>query len=268
MDVRSLGFRTDLALLTAAGSVVEDRGTHLVVRTPDNPTYYWGNFLLLAHAPVPGGEREVVGAFHTEFPEAGHVSIAVDEPALSDEARAAFEAAGLRVEDDVVLTAHSLTPPAPPAVEVELRPLASEEDWEARARLGRALSPDSPEESFMSYARGANRQEQALEAAGRGRRWGAFVDGRVVSTAGIYLTEEGVARYQTVETHPAHRKQGLASAVVHAAGRYALDDLGARTLVIVADEDGPAIDLYRRLGFADTGRQVTLERRSGESATR
>ena len=34
MDVRSLGFRTDLALLTASGSVVEDRGTHLVVRTP------------------------------------------------------------------------------------------------------------------------------------------------------------------------------------------------------------------------------------------
>ena len=37
MHVSSLGFRTDLALLTASGSVVEDRGTHLVGRTPDNP---------------------------------------------------------------------------------------------------------------------------------------------------------------------------------------------------------------------------------------
>ena len=36
MDVRSLGFRTDLALLTASGSVIEDRGTHLVIRTPAN----------------------------------------------------------------------------------------------------------------------------------------------------------------------------------------------------------------------------------------
>jgi hypothetical protein len=59
MDVHSLGFRTDLALLTASGSVVEDRGTHLVVRSPDNPSYFWGNFLLLAAAPVPGGERRL-----------------------------------------------------------------------------------------------------------------------------------------------------------------------------------------------------------------
>ena len=75
MHVTSLGFRTDLSLLTASGSVIEDRGTHLVVRSPDNPTYFWGNFLLLAQPPVPGGELEVVGAFHTEFPAAEHVSL-------------------------------------------------------------------------------------------------------------------------------------------------------------------------------------------------
>src|SRR6476661_11222824 len=95
MHVTSLGFRTDLALLTSSGSVVEDRGTHLVVRTPDNPSYFWGNFLLLAEAPVPGGEREVVGAFRTEFPQADHVSIGIDVPELTEESRAAFEAAGL-----------------------------------------------------------------------------------------------------------------------------------------------------------------------------
>src|SRR5262245_53706707 len=51
MDIASLAFRTDLAMLEHSGSVVEDRGSHLVVRTPDNPTYWWGNFLLLATAP-------------------------------------------------------------------------------------------------------------------------------------------------------------------------------------------------------------------------
>ena len=98
MNVSSLGFRTDLALLTDSGSVVEDRGTHLVVRSPDNPSYFWGNFLLLAQPPVPGGEKEVVGAFHTEFPLADHVSIGIDTADLTDEARAAFEAAGLTVD--------------------------------------------------------------------------------------------------------------------------------------------------------------------------
>jgi hypothetical protein len=42
VDVRSLGLRTELALRVLSGSLVEDRGDHLVVRTPDNPTFWWG----------------------------------------------------------------------------------------------------------------------------------------------------------------------------------------------------------------------------------
>ncbi|CAM3703030.1 GNAT family N-acetyltransferase [Nocardioides zeicaulis] len=265
MHVTSLGFRTDLALLTSSGSIVEDRGTHLVVRTPDNPAYFWGNFLLLAEAPVPGGEREVVGAFRTEFPRADHVSIGIDVPDLSDESRAAFEAAGLVVDVATVLTASSLV--APREVEAEIRALDSDDDWEGRARLSHALYPGMPEQRFMTFARGKNVQERRLADAGRGRRFGAFVDGALVSTAAAYVTEDGVARFQSVETHPDHRRRGLAAAVVHAAGRHALDHLGTRTLVIVADTDGEAIGVYRRLGLADAERQLMLELRSGDWAT-
>ena len=265
MNVSSLGFRTDLALLTASGSVVEDRGTHLVVRTPDNPTYYWGNFILLAGPPVPGGEREVVGAFNTEFPEARHVSIGIDTPDLTPEARAAFEAAGLVVDVASVLTASELQPPR--EVEAEVRELVGDEDWEARARLSQQLYPQTSEESFMRFARQKNAQERRLVDAGRGTRFGAFVDGVLASTAGIFVTEDGVARFQSVETHPDHRRKGLAAAVVHAAGQHALDQLGVRTLVIVADTDGDAIDIYRRLGFTDSERQLMMEQRSGEWAT-
>ncbi|HEX5918900.1 MAG TPA: GNAT family N-acetyltransferase [Nocardioides sp.] len=262
MDVTSLGFRTDLALLTASGSVVEDRGTHLVVRTPANPTYYWGNFILLAEPPAPGGEREVVGAFHTEFPDATHVSIGIDTPDLTPESRAAFEAAGLVVDVASVLTASGLQPPR--EVEGEVRPLGSEADWESRARLSFAIEERDDEESHLRFARGRNVQEQSLIAAGRGTRFGVLVDDEVVSTAAVFVTEEGVARFQSVETHPDHRRKGLAAAAVHAAGRHALEHLGARTLVIVADDDGEAIGIYRRLGFSDTERQLMLERRHGD----
>ena len=265
MHVSSLGFRTDLALLTASGSVVEDRGTHLVVRSPDNPSYFWGNFILLAQPPVPGGEREVVGAFHTEFPLADHVSIGIDTADLSDEARAAFEAAGMTVDDATVLTASSLV--APREVEAEVRALETDDDWEARARLSQQLYPQTSEEAFMTFARKKNVQERRLVDAGRGTRFGAFVDGTLVSTAGAFVTEDGVARLQSVETHPDHRRRGMAAAVVHAAGQHALDRFGVRTLVIVADTDGEAIGIYRRLGFADAERQLMLERRSGEWAS-
>jgi ribosomal protein S18 acetylase RimI-like enzyme len=267
MDVRSLGFRTDLALLALAGSEIDDRGTHLVVRTPANPSYFWGNFLLLARAPYPGGEREVIGAFQTEFPLADHVSLGIDEPDLTPESRAAFEAAGLDVDVAVVLTASTVTAPRPPAVDAEVRALASDDDWEARARLSSTLYPRTDEATFMPFARGKNDQERALVASGTGQRYGAFVDGRLVSTAGIFRTEPGVARFQSVETDPDHRRRGLAAAVVHAAARHALDELGATTLVIVADEGGAAIRIYRGLGFADSERQLMMERRSGAWAT-
>ena len=264
MNVSSLGFRTDLALLTDSGSVVEDRGTHLVVRSPDNPSYFWGNFLLLAQPPVPGGEKEVVGAFHTEFPQADHVSIGIDTAELTDESRAAFEAAGMTVDVATVLTASRLG--VPRKVDAEVRALEGDDDWEARARLSQQLYPSASEEAFMTFARQKNAQERRLVDAGRGQRFGAFVDGTLVSTAGIFVTEDGVARFQSVETHPDHRRKGLAAAVVHGAGQHALDRLGVRTLVIVADTDGEAIGIYRRLGFADVERQLMMEKRSGEWA--
>jgi hypothetical protein len=45
MRIRSLGYRTDLIFARAHGQVA-NRGDHLVIRTPSNPGFYWGNFLL------------------------------------------------------------------------------------------------------------------------------------------------------------------------------------------------------------------------------
>src|SRR6476620_4531681 len=69
MHQRSLGYRTDLALLRLGGCVVEGRGTHLVVRTPANPTFHWGNYLLLPRPPEPGHAAHWVETFAREFPE-------------------------------------------------------------------------------------------------------------------------------------------------------------------------------------------------------
>lgn len=273
MHVRSLGFRTDLALLTLTGSAVEDRGTHLVVRTPDNPTYFWGNFLLLEQPPFPGGEREVVAAFRAEFPEASHVAIGIDlveDRVVEDEVAGRFADAGLDVDRAVVLTAGSVHQPLRSLLDVDVRPLESDDDWQQRAELSWALDPRIDRKMHLRFALGRNVQERALVQAGRGQRFGAFTrggegdgedKGRLLSTAGIFRTEQGVARFQSVETHPDARRQGLAATVVHAAARHALDHLGARTLVIVADRAEDAIRIYRRLGFADTERQLMLERR-------
>lgn len=261
MNIRSLGFRTDLRLLEMTGSEIEDRGTHLVIRTPSNPTYFWGNFLLLKQRPFPGGEREVIGAFHTEFPDAEHVSIGIDGAEDQTAELQAFVEAGMEVDSGTVLTAGALVAPRPVAEGVVVRPLESDDDWEQRARLAHHLWAKTDTETFMAYARGKTAQERDLVSRGLGQRFGAFIDDALVSTAAVFVTHAGIARYQTVETHPEHRRQGLAAAVVFAAGEQALAAYQLEMLVIAADTDGDAIRIYRSLGFTDVERHCTLERR-------
>ena len=78
MDLRSLAFRTDLAILRWAGAEIEDHGSRLVVRTPSNPSYYWGNFYLLDQPPAPDAVDGLIAAYDADFPDSAHRAIGVD----------------------------------------------------------------------------------------------------------------------------------------------------------------------------------------------
>ncbi len=74
MDVTSLAYRTDLTVLRLSGSEIADLGDHLVVRTPADPSYWWGNFVLLAE---PVGREAVPGLlerYDVEVAVAEHVA--------------------------------------------------------------------------------------------------------------------------------------------------------------------------------------------------
>lgn len=75
MGVRSLGFATDLAARRAGGSSVVDAGDHVVARSVDNPTYWWGNFVLVRG---PEDVERGLRISRREFPAAGHVAIGTD----------------------------------------------------------------------------------------------------------------------------------------------------------------------------------------------
>jgi predicted GNAT family acetyltransferase len=83
---------------------------------------------------------------------------------------------------------------------------------------------------------------------------------------GLFTASPGLARFQNVKTHPDARGRGLAGTLVHRVSRYGFDELGADTLVMVADPDYLAIRIYRSVGFADTERQLQAERKPASSA--
>ena len=258
MRVVSLGCRTDLALLVAGGSEVEDRGDHLVVRSPHNPTHWWGNYLLLERAPAAEDAARWLERFAATFPDADHVAFSVDgtQGRVSD--LEPWAAAGLVVEAQAVMTANGVRPPRRRSDAV-CRALASDEDWAQSVEL-RVRCSDGREEpaAFRAYATAQAQTRRRLVEAGHGRWFGAFDDDddRLVRQLGLFAAGPGLARFQSVETDPAFRRRGLAGTLIaHAVGTTG----GGRTLVMVADPEYVAIELYRSLGFVVAETQLQAE---------
>ncbi len=267
MRVTSLGFGTDVALRVLEGAEIADRGDYLVVRSPGQPDYWWGNFLLLSRWPAPGTGDRWLARFAAEFPLARHIALGADAdptpPASRDEdgrpVPAEFLAAGLEPQRDTVLTCATVRPPPHPNAEAEIRRLESDADWRQAVELSMRCFDHGEPRDFVAARAAARRR---LTQAGRGAWFGALAGGRLLAQLGLFDVGDGYARYQHVETDPQARRQGLAGTLVWHAGRYGREVLGAGTFVIVADPADVAIRVYRACGFTDTQSQFSFERPS------
>jgi ribosomal protein S18 acetylase RimI-like enzyme len=258
VNVSSLGFRTDLALLERAGSTVDDRGDHLVVRSPENPGFYWGNFLLLDHVPGAGRVEEWLDRFAAAFPETRHRAFGFDTQGTVDEL-SGFKAQGFGVESSTVMTASSVHPPAHPNGEATYRAFQSNEDWLQSVELRIACDNFDQSVSHREFVTRRASSNRALVAAGHGRWFGAFLGDTLVAQMGLVDAAPGLARFQSVETHPDYRGRGLAGTLAHRVSAYGFGELEATTLVMVADPDYFAIRIYRAIGFADSEVQLQAE---------
>ena len=260
MHLTSLGYRTDLMLLRLQGSVVHVASDHLVVRTPANPGFHWGNFVLAAETWVDRPLSDLVGVFHAEHPAAGHVAIGVDGVDGRVWGDDELGECGLEVERSVVMTASEVQRPVHPNTNAVCRMLASDADWAAAVDLHAAEhdSIDPGEYRDFEHRRMTARREQ--QDAGLGGWFGAFVDGEMHCGLGLFTDGSGLGRFQSVGTLASARRLGLAATLVHHASVVGLRDFAIRDLVMVADPDYPAIRIYRSLGFADSEIQIQLAR--------
>jgi ribosomal protein S18 acetylase RimI-like enzyme len=314
VHIASLGFRTDLMLLTLQGSTVEDRGDHLVVRTPRNPAFWWGNFLLWREPPAPGDVQRWERAFTQALPDADHRTFGVDgtsdraadrasdaasagtvdracdvtsagTPASTSDVTPAstsdhpsgeatgydeFVTAGYDVDASAVMTASAVNEPPHPNREATYRALdlADPADRDAALSLQMANAPEREPIGHREFLARKMDSMRALQAQGNGSWFGAFLDGEMRSGMGLVWDGSGLARFQSVDTHPAARGRGLAGTLVHHVSTHAFDQIGATTLVMVADPGYLAIDVYRSVGFAAAESQTALERAPQGAATR
>ncbi len=269
----SLGWRTDLIFAHFDAQVI-DRGDYLVVRTPHNPDFWWGNFLLYGAAPKPGDALAWKAAFDAEIasgsPHCRHLTFGIDSAApvsLPDD----LAALGLTLSASTVLTQQSnqlRAPGRPLGAGLVVRALRLPEEAGAAVQL--QVESDEGENEMPAYRMFRERQMAryaAMQCAGLGRWFGVFaqtVNGpKLVADCGLFRdAQSSLARFQHVETHPLWRRRGLCTALVHAVCRFGYAQMGVPRLVMLADPADVAIGIYESVGFERGPSTWQLERRS------
>lgn len=246
------GWATDLAILEHTGSTVEQHPDHILVRTPENPGFHWGNFLVVTDEDAVDAADRWVGAFRAAFPDAGWVAVGL--PRMPD-VPSGWTALGLDLEQEEVLSTRTRPRRAPLPEGYTVRRLDGA-DWEqdlVRSVAENDATGEEDPESFLHFARGQLTARQDLSARDLGAWFGAFTaDDRLVADLGIVRCG-AAARYQDVTTDEDHRGRGLASHLLGVAAQWAAD-AGCEQWVIVTAATNPAGRVYRASGFApDTG---------------
>jgi ribosomal protein S18 acetylase RimI-like enzyme len=256
--INSLVWATDVDVL-APDHTLERRDGYWVVQSPENPTYWWGNFLLFDDAPALGDGKRWQRLFAQEFaarPEVTHCTLAWDrvdgEPGAAEHE---LVACGFELEwtSGLIAKPERLQQHPGASTEAEVRALdpgADEPLWEAVVELQMAGAPEEfrGSEYHLDFLRQRQRELREIFRAGHGDFYVALLDGVVAGALGVVVTDTR-ARYQTVETVERFRRRGVARRLVYEAARHVRSKHEVDHFVIAADPDYHAIGIYEGLGF-------------------
>ena len=251
------GWETDLAILRHSGSLIEEFDDHVVIRSPHNPDYHWGNFVLVSDKGAAEDADKWIRIFQLNFPDATWVAIGLTEYPDSAAEWTLFD-----VEIERLDVLRSLKPPAtPPLPPTYTSRILEGADWDALA--DREISEnlrtgDHDPETFEGFIRRSIEGYQELCERGAAAWFGAFSGTELAADLGIVICGE-TARYQSVHTAEQHRRQGLASHLLGKSARWA-STKGCTSWVIVTESTNAAGRVYRRAGFTPECETVTAYR--------
>jgi ribosomal protein S18 acetylase RimI-like enzyme len=263
-----LGWQSHL-LASRFGAEVAERDDCIVLRTPTNPTYYWGNCLILPAAPRDDELPTWLARFDAEIasrqPTSTHLAFGINAAALTDPLPA-WRAAGIdEFDETAVLTLQAGSLALQPSVRdtpgLVLRALSLPDELELAVEAQVATREDSFEvEGYRVFRRSAMQRMAAMQPAGSGLWFGALTGGVLAADCG--LVHDGVmGRFQYVETQAEWRRRGLCRALVWHVCHHAFNALGLQRLVMCADPHDVAIGIYRSVGFAEVDTHWCLQRR-------
>jgi GNAT superfamily N-acetyltransferase len=265
------GWRTDFILHRLGAEVIE-REDCVVVRSPGNEGFYWGNCLIAPQTPADGDLAHWLDRFEQEVaagrPGVRHVAIGFNSVPPPAESLPSWQAAGFEFMETATLRLRpgGLREPHPAsAAPLALRPL----DWSGGLEdFVKMQSADPQGHEPAGYRRFRLEQMQRfarLRAQGWGEWFGLWCEDTLVADCGL-LRDGSLGRFQNVLVHPDWRRRGLCRALVARVCEWGFGPWGLQELLMCADPEDVAIGIYESLGFEAFDREWGLQRNPPEDA--
>ena len=255
-----LGLRSEYVINHLSSTFSEEEDV-IVLRSPDDPNYYFGNLLALK---VPLDSR-TPAQWQTRFrelfrsvPEVQHCTLIWAREESTPANVREFQRLNFEYEENHILKVRREDFRVPERLnsEPEYRALQTTSDWQQWTALNIAEKlDDHREDELRPYLQGRIHNYQRLEEKGFGETLGAFQNGRLIGYAGLYHLD-GLARFQNVHVIPSAQNRAIARTILTQLTQRLPDSV--QELIIVADEHYHASALYQSLGFHIAERECSL----------
>jgi GNAT superfamily N-acetyltransferase len=253
MRFRSIGMATD-AMFAAFDGAVIDRGDYVVVSTPKNPTFFWGNHLVIPEAPRVSDIDPWTKLFERELPHSKHRAFFCDRTDGESFDPEPFCALGF-IPDPTTVMRLDAPPDGPRA---ELVAVDTPERWSRVFDLLDACFTNG-RDGYRAFLRIQVARYADMIASGFGH-WYAIVEDDVpIATCGVFQHDLPCWRFQLVAVRPDRRHRGLASALVASVCREASNERRAPFIIGCVPGSQPE-RIYARLGFSPIERTIALVR--------
>lgn len=240
---------------------VTDKGFYIVVRTPDRPDYFWGNYIIMSSAPPPNSYSHWLAIFESEIgpkSQTGFVTITWDSPTEQGHS-AQFTDKDFTLQTSIILSTSRVHTPPKSNPHITIRPLQSESDFAQVINVLFTLDWQySSNEGQIKFLKDSAKRFRKLIDAGTAISIGAFLSNKLTAVIEMYYNDT-LCVFDSVVTHRENRRQGICSSLVHYASQYALSQLNCQTLILEADKEYHAAKIYESIGFRPTEKLYRLE---------
>lgn len=258
---KSLGAQTNILMDSFLADITE-KEDYFVIRTPQRPNYFWGNYILMKSIPNRGDFKRWVHIFDTEIgkrSETGFCAITFDLEREDRFDASEFLENGFRLEFDKVLTANKVIEPNKLNLELEIREYDLLKNIEGYIAVHFDHNwPYGNKAEQTEFLREQAFDFSKLVEQKMAKRFGGFLNGKLISDLGIYWNEE-VVRFNSISTHACFRRIGACRTLVFSVSQDLLKLYPNKTLVMLADEDYHAAKIYESIGFEAKDRVIALE---------